>query len=191
MRIGIIVPSNDMLHADFAFCLARLIASTHTVQVGLINPRSSLVQKARWQGVRAAMNQMCDKVLFIDSDQTFPPDALLRLLRHKKSIVGAASLTRREPIEYTARDHNGDRIDFSQRTGLHQVHSNGFPLCLIDMRVFQELNEDDWFKVTLSEGHWYSEDESFCHLARAHGKKIWVDADLTKEVGHLGVKEFI
>lgn len=187
MRIGIIYPSNDTVHADFAACLARLVAYSATKhEIVIINPKSSLIQKGRYIGVEEARKRHCDKVLFIDSDQTFTFQSLEILLNQHKKIVGAASLTRREPIQYTAKDNKGNAIDFSNRKGLHEVHTNGFPLTLIDCEVFDKI-EKPYFQVSYSNG-WISEDEWFCHEARKAGYKIWVNADL--KIGHLGVKEY-
>lgn len=190
MRIAIIVPSPDMVHTDFAMSLTNMVTYTsmqQRYQLGIINPRSSLVQKGRWDGVRQALELGADKILFIDSDQTFPPDALVRLLHRDKDIVGATYRLRHEEVEYTARDAHGDRIDFSQREGLHQVASNGLGFTLIDTEVFKKLPQP-WFNVSMIDGRWISEDESFFHDAENEGYKVWVDADLTKEVGHVGIK---
>jgi len=188
--ITIVFPSSDMVHSRFTGCLVNLVAYTASMGhvVALANPRCSIVQIGRYIGIQTAREQKADKVLFIDSDQTFRHDALIQLLNANKKIIGAASLTRAEPIQYTAKDKNGDRIDFSQRTGLHEVHTNGFPLTLIDMEVFNNIPEP-YFNVTFDNGKFTGEDESFCHAARKAGYKIWVDADV--KVGHLGIKEYV
>jgi hypothetical protein len=191
MRVAIITPSSDMVHASYAACLAKLITSSSAngVEICYINPRSSLVQKGRTDGVQTALSIDADKILFIDSDQTFPKYGLLQLLSHNKKIVGATCRQRVEPHEFTARNMNGDRIDFGKRTGLHEVKSNGFPFCLIDCEVFYKIPKHFWFRVSNGET-WAGEDENFCHQAGKIGYKIWVDADLTKEVGHIGTKVY-
>jgi hypothetical protein len=138
-------------------------------------------------GVETALANGADKILFIDSDQTFSHDALKRLVDSGKDIVGAASLTRKEPIQYTCKDIDGNRIDFREKTGLVEVHTNGFPMTLIDCEVFSKI-EKPYFSVSYNEGQWIGEDESFCHAAREAGYKIWIDADV--KVGHLGTYEF-
>lgn len=187
MMIAIVFPSSDMVHARFAGCLANLVTYTASLgyRVGIANPRCSIIQIGRYIGVQQARAMNADKVLFIDSDQTFQHDALINLLNDNKKIVGAASLTRVEPVSYTCKDKSGDRIDFSHRKGLHEVHTNGFPLTLIDMEVFDKL-EEPYFDVSFKDGQFTGEDESFCHAARKAGYKVWVDADV--KVGHLGVK---
>lgn len=190
MLISIVYPSGDMIHSRFTGCLVNLVSYSMSkgIQIGVVNPRCSIIQIGRYLGVKQALAQGADKILFVDSDQTFSHDALDRLLAKNKKIVGAASLTRVEPIQYTCKDTKGDRIDFSQRKGLHEVHTNGFPLTLIDREVFEKIDEP-WFDVSFKDGQFTGEDESFCHAARKAGYKIWVDADV--KVGHLGIKEYI
>ena len=139
-------------------------------------------------GVETALANNCDKILFIDSDQTFSHDALERLLSSNKDIIGAASLTRKDPIQYTCKDEDGERINFREKSGLVEVHTNGFPMTLIDAKVFDKIPKP-YFTVTYDNGAWIGEDESFCHAAREAGYKIWIDADV--KVGHLGVREYI
>lgn len=193
MRIAIVIPSGDMVHTDFAMSLTNLVAhSIKSCEVTIINPRSSMIPKGRWDGVKQALSIGADYILFIDSDQTFPPHALMHLLQRNRPIIGATCLTRREPIEYTARDAEGSRIDFSNLTGVHPVTSNGFPFCLINAKVFQRIPEP-WFAIGYNPntGKWVSEDEYFCHQVAAKGYTVYVDADLTKQIGHLGVYEYI
>ena len=66
MRVAIITPSTDMVHADYAACLAKLIATSASCNIELcfINPKA-VVQVARWHGVKTAVNISADKVLFI------------------------------------------------------------------------------------------------------------------------------
>lgn len=189
LHVAVVYPSGDMLHSQFCGCLVSLVAYSQTLgmRVSIVNPKCSLVQMGRFIGVETAIANGADKVLFIDSDQTFDHDALQRLLESKKKIIGAASLTRKPPIQYTCKDKKGNRIDFRERKGLHEVHTNGFPMTLIDCEVFSKIDKP-YFDVSYDDGHWTGEDESFCHAARKAGYNIWIDADV--KVGHLGMVEY-
>lgn len=189
IRVAVVYPSGDMLHAQFCGSLVNMVAYSQSkgIQAICINPRCSIIQMSRYLGVESAIANGADKLLFIDSDQTFSHDALERLISSGKDIIGAASLTRVEPIQYTCKDKEGKRIDFSKKTGLHEVHTNGFPMTLIDCKVFAKIAKP-YFTVSYNDGFWIGEDESFCHAAREQGYKIWIDADV--KVGHLGVKEY-
>ena len=182
-----------MVHADFTFSLVNMVLHTYQMRgdIGLcvINSKSSLVQKGRWQGVKQALDLDVDKILFIDSDQTFPRNALIKLLESDMQIVGATCCKRVEPHDWTAKV-NG--VSLSKKAeGLRIVDTNGFPFCLIDAQVFRDIPEDLWFQVHVSKGKWMSEDESFCIQANLRGHAIVVDADLSKQIGHIGTKIFI
>jgi hypothetical protein len=189
MKVAIVYPSGDLVHSQFCGSLVNLVAYSQSkgIQTLLINPNGSILQRSRFLGVEKALEADADKILFIDSDQTFPHDALERLINSGKEIIGAASLTRVEPIRYTCKDEQGNRIDFSQNTGLVEVHTNGFPLTLIDCKVFEKIPKP-YFTVTYKNGFWTGEDESFCLAAKEQGYEIWIDADI--KVGHLGIKEY-
>lgn len=187
MKVAIVIPSHDTVSTDFALCLVNLVSGRAGKPIAIINSRSSLIQKGRWQGVKDALSINPDKILFIDSDQTFPADALDRLLAHKKKIVCATSKLRDGSGRYAARDSKSKRLDFSQKKGLHKVGSTGFSFALIDASIFRELPEP-WFNVSYKEGTWTSEDESFYQQAGKKGYNVWIDADLTKEIGHVGTK---
>jgi hypothetical protein len=192
MKLAIVIPTADTVSTDFTMCLTRLVAHLCSVDVSpmIINPRSSLVQKGRWDGVRQALQHGASHILFIDSDQTFPANAAAYLITLRKKIVGATYRLRSDEVAYTARDKHGERIDFSKRKGLHEVASNGLGFTLIDAEVFRKVDEP-WFKVEYDGQKWISEDESFFKAASAAGYKVWVDADLTSEVGHVGSKNYI
>ena len=194
MQVAIVIPSGDMVHTDFAMSLVSLVSyttvMTEDISVALINPRSSMVQKGRYKGVRQAIDMGADKIMFIDSDQTFPADGLVRLLNHDKPVVGASYRKRQDEIYYTARTRTGEHIDFRKfksYSGLFITSSNGLGFTLIDAAVFKRMPEP-WFDVSFENGEWISEDESFCIEC---GEKIYIDVDLTMQIGHVGSHVFI
>jgi hypothetical protein len=191
MQVAIVIPSGDMVHTDFAMSLVQLMSyttmMTKDVATAIINPRSSMVQKGRWAGVKSALEIGADKIMFIDSDQTFPADGLVRLLNHNKPVVGASYRKRQDEVEYTARTRTGEHIDFrkfKRHSGLYITSSNGLGFTLIDASVFKKMPEP-WFDVSFENSEWISEDESFC---RECGEKIYIDVDLTMQIGHIGTK---
>jgi hypothetical protein len=191
MQVAIVIPSGDMVHTDFAMSLVQLMSyttmMTKDVATAIINPRSSMVQKGRWAGVKSALEINADKIMFIDSDQTFPADGLVRLLNHNKPVVGASYRKRQDEVEYTARTMTGEHIDFrkfKRHSGLYITSSNGLGFTLIDASVFKKMPEP-WFDVSFEDGEWISEDESFCEEC---GEKIYIDVDLTMQIGHIGTK---
>src|SRR5204863_286060 len=62
--------------------------------------KSSIVADARNLGLEYAQKYGAEYVLFIDSDMTFPKDALLKLLVRQVDIIGATYSRRTAPFHF-------------------------------------------------------------------------------------------
>lgn len=190
--VAVIVPSRDMVHADFAFALANLTvwSTLSDIRLIFINPKCSVV-KGRNEGVRLALDTDATHFLFIDSDQTFPHWALVDLLNHKKRIIGVASTNRIKPVNWTARV-NGQPIVIGADWWKDPIYvdTNGFSFMLIEREVFDPALFP-WFRCGYdAEGKFFSEDEYFCKTAKDRGNPILVDPILSHKIGHLGTKTY-
>ena len=135
--------------------------------------------------MRQAKAVGCDYLLFIDSDMIFPVDTIQRLINHKKVIVGANYRQRRGNNDFSARKNNAFvSSEGPDKTGLEDVEFMGFGVCLIDLSILEKIPEP-WFEGTSPEGFYLGEDVAFCDLVREAGEKVWIDHDLSKQVGHL------
>jgi hypothetical protein len=192
--VAICVPSNDMVHADFAMCLAALTYSART-PIAILNTKGSLVVTNRNALVDQAALVNAEWILFLDSDLLFPRDAIARLLAHDKDIVGATYCKRVPPYEVLGRTLDGDRLEAA--TGLVEV--SGLPTgCLLIRRsVFEQL-EKPYFRTPAHAdneipglpAHIEGEDYYFCRVAREAGFSVWLDVDLTMQIGHIGQQVF-
>lgn len=182
--IGVL--SGDMVHADFAFSLTNLgIMSTIKFSnefriVGIINHKSSVIDDGRNTLVTKANGVPgATHLLMIDSDMTFAPDLLKRLLDCNKAIVGVDASTRQEPVRRTARKV-GDKWEL------------GAGVLLIEMSVFAKL-EFPWFYdpyVPTQSGKptRLGEDYYFCRNANEDGIAVHCAQDV--KVGHIGQKVY-
>lgn len=131
--------------------------------------------------------------MWIDSDMIFPVDTLLKLLARKQDIVAANYSTRREPCYTTAfRGSFQDNIYTEDTsTGLEEAQSCGMGMMLTKIDVFKKLDLP-WFEIKYDRKTKTTtgEDIYFCRKAKGAGYKVWVDHDLSKEIGHLGTFEF-
>src|SRR5690349_9439612 len=107
MRVCVCVPSGDYICSEFMASMFAMFSSERETQLVYVNTRSSLVQEARFLLVRTALGTGADKFLFIDSDHIFPPDALSRLLKHDKDMVGATYVRRRPEYSILGRTLDG------------------------------------------------------------------------------------
>jgi glycosyltransferase involved in cell wall biosynthesis len=184
-KVAICFPSGDMVHADFALALAGLCNSTPPIETPIVNNKSSIVAAARNDGVKRAKEMGCDYMLCLDSDMVFPRTTLHRLLVHRKDIVGA-TYTKRVP-PYSILGTALEAQPNCDADGLTEMRRIPTGCLLIRMTVFDALSEP-YFRFVTDEasGSIVGEDYVFCDRAREAGFRIWCDAALSLEIGHLG-----
>jgi glycosyl transferase family 2 len=183
-RVAIAVPSGDMVHADFAMAYARLCVASAALPLQLISAKSSIVAQARNTGVEHAKECGASYLLFLDSDMVFPPNALLRLLLHQKDIVGATYTKRVAPYDVLGSKLAEQPAELSG--DLLEMHRIPTGCLLINMQVFDKLAKP-YFRFEVDDKEQIvGEDYVFCDRAREAGFRIWCDAALSREIGHIG-----
>lgn len=197
--IAVCTPARDMVHTMFTYDLVNLVCY-HTLNtndaISLKISEGTLIANQRAELSLDAMREGCSHLLFIDSDMRFPQDMISRLLAHDVDIVATNCARRRMPTGPTAQIYkeNGDRElvwSMPESTGLQEVGSVGMGVMLIKAGVFKALSEP-WYETPWrSDKRGYiGEDVFFCKKAREAGFKIWIDHDVSKEIGHIGTFEF-
>jgi hypothetical protein len=159
----------------------------------VINKRTSILPKGRQEMVQDALKMKCTHLLFIDTDQTFPSDTAHRLIKHGKNIVGCNVATKTIPSSPTARlaseEWSGGTPLYTDpdSEGSVEVWRVGTGVMLLNLNLFEDLPLP-WFPIKWEESikDFRGEDWCFCEIASAAGHKIWVDQDLSKEIGHVG-----
>ena len=197
--IAVCTPARDMVHTMYSYDLVNMVAY-HTLNtndaVSLKISQGTLIANQRAELSLDAMREGCTHILFIDSDMRFPQDMIGRLLKHDLDIVATNCARRRMPTGPTAQlyKENGDRElvwTMPESTGLQEVGSVGMGVMLIKANVFEALAEP-WFETPwrVDKRGYIGEDVYFCQKAAAAGFKIWIDHDVSKEIGHIGTFEF-
>lgn len=147
-----------------------------------------------------AINNGSDYVFWIDSDMTFPPNALERLLlasqQAKAPIVGAGYPQRRRPAKPTQMglDDKWLYVEDCQpdEFGLVDVDFMGMGVLLTHVDVFRQLPRP-WFPFTYDHkvNRWGGEDVYMMRQARrAFDIPAKMHVELTKEIGHIGTHVF-
>ena len=198
------IPSGATWAAQFATSLwgmtidslMQLTPGYSHIDLALQNTRGSTLWTQRSKIMQDAVTRGCTHLLFVDSDQTFPPATLRRLLAHKKPVVAANVAVKQIPAFPTARKrpHNGGPpapiFTTLESKGLEEVWRVGTGIMLIDLSIVQELPQP-WFKVSWGDDDdQYGEDWWFCSLVEKAGIPIYIDHDLSWEVGHIGPMEY-
>jgi hypothetical protein len=192
--ISICIPSDD--HVDAAFCLSLVHLLMHTMLSEKLSIKgitvqhvgASILPHSRYTLVKQSFRHNATHLLFLDSDMTFPPDTLVRLMRHDKDIVGINAMSRRPPYNTTAWIRPNERVvTLHESTGLEKAWRTGFAVVLIKASVFAKL-DPPYFAIEYipERDEFRGEDYVFFDRARAAGCELYIDHDLSKEVNHIG-----
>ena len=186
-RLWIGGPTRDNVPASFAMDLAQLYrhASQHMPTVlGFVG--ATYVHVGREVVVKAAYQHQATHLLWLDSDMRFPTETALRLLAHDQPIVGANYVMRAANPVFTAMK-DGKRVEtLPYSTGLEEVDVIGMGVLLMRMDVLDVLQKPFFTHGINEDGGDIGEDVMFCRALQDAGHRIYVDHDLSKEVGHIG-----
>jgi hypothetical protein len=158
--------------------------------------KGALLPQIRFHMVREAFAYSATHILFIDSDQDFPPHTWSQLLSHRLPIVGCNIATKQIPVGTTARwmKPNGDPIVVWPRDNapaLQRVDRLGLGVCLVEIEVFRRVAQP-WFEVRWNplRQEYIGEDWFFMQKAAEAGYDIWLDNVLSPDIGHWGSLRF-
>ncbi len=200
IRLAICVPSHITWDDTFGQCLSKLLmfCAQHPFPghgnhrgVFLYTRKSSGISLMREGFFQDAIERKDTHVLMLDSDQTFPPDTAHRLLQHDKLVVAANVATKTLPSGPTARYKSdkpwGEPCYSNGKHDLEKVWRVGGAVMLVDTRALPTLGEGLFEWIWQPEIKQYrGEDWSFCKRCEEKGVDIYVDHDLSNQVGHIG-----
>ena len=201
MKTLIAVPCMDYLEADFTESLTELTLNTKKCEVEVKYLKASLVYDARNQLVKYAREKGgYDYVLWLDSDMTFEPDLLDRMLDDiegketgkKLQAVTGLCFGRRPPFNpciYKELDVKQDgklitpyRTVYEDypRDSLFEVEACGFACVLMRMDLLEAMGI---YGVPFFPVAGLGEDLTFCWRARKLDIKFHCDSRL--KIGHI------
>lgn len=194
MRLVIGGPTLSMVPAAFALDLAQLYATTResgrwtSVTLGLLG--ATYVHVGREAFLEGAIARQATHVLWLDTDMVFPPDTALRLAAHDRPIVACNCVMRDPRILFTAQRAGQGILTGPDSTGLEAADTVGMAVMLMRTDVVADLARP-WFTHGRTDaGRDVGEDVMFCRALRAAGQQIYIDHDLSKEIGHIGPHTF-
>jgi hypothetical protein len=133
-----------------------------------------------------------DYLFSVDSDISFNPDTLIKLLSHDKDVVSGLYIQRKpgqnilEVYEHNAQG-GVSNIPYGKikGQGLVEIAGCGFGCALVKSQVLKTVGYPQFkYHSALDHKHTISEDVDFCRKALAKGFKIW--ADTTIQCRHTG-----
>ena len=166
-----------------------------------ILPGLCYVDIARDRLAATFLESPCTDLVFVDDDVGFPADALWKLLRHDRDIVGGVYPKKQAdtawPAAILGTEDGHPLVD--PETGL--IECVGLPtgFLRIRRRVLETLATDerryttddgdalwDLFPRDRFGGKKWGEDTRFCRIAREAGFRLWCEPDITFQ--HVGRK---
>jgi len=195
MKLGILLPLYNVVPASFFVNFINRIHDLYNqnkFDVQIYMRTSTIVDKARNELVKMALNDNCDYLLFIDSDNIVPKGAVEKLLGMDVDIASGLYFSKGKPYLPVARIKEGDRHFFLEDFEFNQiikVAGAGMGLCLIKAKVFKDL-EYPYFKLEWREadGRQYqiAEDLYFCENAAKKGYEVYLNTGVV--CGHYGTE---
>lgn len=190
MKILIAVPCMDQVPAQFAQSLAML---QKVGDCALAFNMGSLIYTSRNELAKMAIKMEADYVFWLDSDMTFEPDTLVRMMRtmEENSLDILTGLYFRRvppysPVLFDQLKIRGNACQFTEfkeiPTGLFEVGACGFGCVLMKTDPFIDVQarHGNCFAPIANNG----EDVAFCWRARNCGYKIYCDPSI--KLGHVG-----
>jgi glycosyltransferase involved in cell wall biosynthesis len=201
-RVLLGTPAHDG-RVDVWYCNSLVntikLAAQHDVQIDPIYMSyDSLIQRARNDLVRLALEQQYDDLIFMDSDQEWDPAWIFRLLAHEPDVVGGTVVKKSDQTLFNVKALKSGLALNSQ--GLIEVESVGTGFLRISRRALEAIwdiseeyiNEGRKcrmvFDVRLIDGELVSEDNVFCAKWRGLGNSVWIDPSMT--CAHIGAKKY-
>ncbi len=189
-------------HSEPAFeesldAMVAAIKPEHNIDWMSCRCEGSRITSNRNRLVQDAIKKNATHILFIDSDMDFPADSIHRLLGHNKDIVCATTCKRGDetgtPIGQAVDDGDGKEVKrVSTGTGqLAEMQLVGACFMLINLDIFDKLQHPVFYEPPeYSIGDALGEDITFCKIVRQAGFKVWLDVDLSFQLGHWGKKRY-
>lgn len=187
-KILIAIPSGDDLAVEF---VQSLLALRPVDNVEIKIQSGSLVYLSREMLATYAVNNGFDYVLWLDSDMTFAPDLLEKMIADDVDMVAGLFFQRRPPchpamwksiVMGEGSDRSDERYLNYPENEMFEIDACGMAAVLVKCDVIRAVY-DKYFR-TFEPISGYGEDISFCLRVRNCGYKIWCDSRI--KVGHRG-----
>jgi len=189
MKLLLAIPAYDRkisVETARAVLNETLFAQTAGVELQTVfAPGSSLVTHARNHCVREFMEGDADKLIFLDSDVSFEPGAVLRLAAHDVDFVGGCYRKKADAEMYPVGWLDRSELWADPKTRLLEVASLPGGFLAITRKVIEAIPHETY----LLDGEAFpalfwcpkggGEDGQFCADWSAAGGKVWLDPTLT------------
>lgn len=203
-KVMIATPAHDgavcVQYAHSIYHTGRLCAEHGIDIVPIWLPGESLIQRARNELLRIAVDGDVDDLIFIDADQGWDPRHVLTLLGRPVDAVGAPIRKKTDESESYNVRASSPHIPVDPRTGLMVVEGVGTGFLRLSRKAVAALwngavpyrdggrDHRMVFEVKIIEGALWSEDTVMCAKLRHAGIPVHLDPSIVVE--HVGGKTY-
>lgn len=188
IKITIGIPSIGEIHIETMLCLIYSLNKMGAYQISFSFHKGTYLQELRNLIVQDALAAGSDYLFFLDTDLTFSPDGILKLLGHKKDIIGGAyNMKQPGPPVSTLKmaDANGKLLKLLEHPTEDIFKCYSVPTGFMLIRLAAIKNMVNPFDFARNEqGGLIGEDVNFCKRCAEMGLDIWCDP--TINIGHIG-----
>lgn len=196
IKLSILVPTRDMVHSHFAYCLTQLVKTTtqNNIDTYVFFDSNTILLNQRTNLIKRSLEVKSDYVLWLDSDMMFPSTTALRLLNHDKDIVACNYMKRtkpQNPVAYKDITDWNSFLPLTPQEELVPVEGIGMGCMLMKTEIFNQLDKP-YFKFVYKEDSedWHGEDFDMLSRLRKLGYIVYVDSLLSLDIKHLGNQAF-
>ena len=198
-RILIGTPFKESAPDDYIKSLVDMVIFTQAKghEIEFVNEHGGLFD-ARDRVCRKTMREHFDYMLQLDSDMTFPPDALCKLLERDKDVITGVYVGKGEnhkPVLFTELHKDDENSGpYGLKHGLNELMKDdvfevkgcgaGFLLVKEHVIRIMLIHKHEWFRPYAGLG----EDVSFCQRCTELGVKVY--ADRTIPMGHIKYTQY-
>lgn len=202
MKLCIGMPTPDQVDAEFACSnLPSIIGYTirnlpHLKLSCLFKTGVRTDSNRNWI-LNEALKGEVDYILWLDTDQLYPPNIIERLLQAQKDIIGSIYYKRGEPyspVVYAKNDnptkpYTALNAPFIPKGEVMEVDGLGFGGLLVSTSVYKAMGDEKWmqygknFGIPVEMEDQESHDLIFCKKAQKYGFKLFLDTSI--RCGHI------
>lgn len=188
----------DVLYVDSLVNSIRECANNNIILYPLFIANESMLPIARNDLIHYAYEAQMDDLVYIDADQQWTPQQLLRLLSHDVDLVGGTC--RKKTLEeiYVARMLDGETKLTANENGLTKVKGVGTGFLRLTKNCIKKLYENaevynksrkSVFEYKIINGEFVGEDLVMCYKWQDLGGDCYLDIEIT--VNHIGKTNYI
>lgn len=197
VKLLIGIPSQGQWEAEFGVALALMVhvLTCNAVKFYILNKRGSILPQLRQDIVDAAIESESSHLLFIDADQTFPPELPLQWLEVKRPVIAANIAIKNRPCYPTAKNMIGGvpspvYSDLASER-FTKVGRVGTGIMMLDLETMKKLPRPAFLPTWHEKnGAYVGEDWTMVQHLEDAGVPVVVDNHLSMKVGHIGKQSY-